>query len=95
MLTLRWSDEAVEDLIEIIAYIEERDPRAADRLQADIVGTAEMLSDRPLLYRPGRVAGTREAVVRPNYLLVYQVGDAFVDVLRVLHTSRQYPAGGR
>ncbi len=91
MLALRWSDEAVDDLTEIVAYIEERDSRAADRLYADIVATAEQFSERPLLYRPGRVPGTREAVVRPNYLIVYQVGDAFVDVLRVLHTARQYP----
>lgn len=91
MLVLRWSDEAVGDLTEIIAYIEERDPGAADRLHTDIVATAEQFAERPYLYRPSRVAGTREAVVRPNYLIVYQVGETFVDVLRVLHTARHYP----
>ncbi len=91
MPTLRWSTEALDDLTDIIAYIEERDPRAAARLHFDIVATTEQLTDRPFLYRPGRVLGTREAVVRPNDLIVYQVGDTFVDVLRVLHTARQYP----
>ena len=60
-------------------------------LHADIVTTVEMLSERPFLYRRGRVAGTREALVRPNYLIVYQVGAQSLDVLRDLHTARQYP----
>ena len=91
MLALRWSSEALDDLTEIIAYIDDRNPDAAHRLQSDIVATTEQFIDRPFLYRPGRVPGTREAVVRPNYLIVYQVGELFVDVLRVLHTARQYP----
>jgi len=88
---LRWSEEAVGDLSDIVDYIEERDPGAADRLRADVAATAEQFAERPYLYRPGRVAGTREALVTPNYLIVYQVGEAFVDVLRVLHTARRYP----
>ncbi len=46
---------------------------------------------RDFLYRPGRIAGTREAIVRPNYLIVYRAGDRFVDVLRILHAALQYP----
>jgi addiction module RelE/StbE family toxin len=91
VLVLRWREEALEDLAEIIDYIDARDSAAADRLHADIVATAEQFAERPFLYRPGRVPGTREAVVRPNYLIVYQVGEIFIDVLRVLHTARQYP----
>ena len=91
MLAVRWSDEATYDLADIIDYIEQRDPRAAIRLHADITTTAEYLGERPFLYRPGRLAGTREAVVRPNYLIVYQVGETWVDVLRILHAAREYP----
>ena len=91
MLAVRWTDEATSDLAEIVAYIEARNVSAAQRLHADIVTTVEMLSDRPFIYRLGRVAGTREALVRPNYLIVYQVSAQFLDVLRVLHTARQYP----
>ncbi len=91
MLVVRWADEAVEDLATIIDYIDQRNPSAARRLHDDIVVTAENLGERPFLYRPGRVPGTREAVIRPNYLIVYQVGSTFVDVLRVVHAAREYP----
>ena len=30
------------------------------------------------MYRPGRVSGTREAVVHPNYIVIYRVIEAAV-----------------
>jgi plasmid stabilization system protein ParE len=35
--------------------------------------------------------GTRELVVHPNDLLVYDVADERVRVLRVLHAAMQWP----
>jgi addiction module RelE/StbE family toxin len=90
VLIVRWNEEAVGDPADIIRYIEERNEPAARKLKLDITAAIERLGDRPFLYRPGRVAGTREAIVRPNYLIVYKVGDQFVDVLRILHAARQY-----
>lgn len=63
MLPLVWRAEARADLLDIIAYIGERNLSAAERLLAIIEHTAEQLSEHPFLYRPGRVPGTREAVV--------------------------------
>jgi plasmid stabilization system protein ParE len=74
VLAVRWADEAVVDLAEIIGYIEVRDPLAAQRLLDDILQTIEQLPLMPSLFRSGRVEGTREIVVRPNYLVVYKVG---------------------
>ena len=45
------------------------------------------------MYRRGRIIGTREAVVHPNYILVYRVGADTVEVVNVLHTRREYPPG--
>ena len=88
---IRWASEATGDLADIISYIEARNPPAAGELFRDILQTVERLPEMPFLFRPGRVPGTREVVIRPNYLVVYKVGDSAIEVLRVLHARRQYP----
>ena len=41
--------------------------------------------------RPGRVLGTRELVIGGlPYIIPYRVRDNYVDILRVLHTSRRW-----
>ncbi|MFZ6734055.1 type II toxin-antitoxin system RelE/ParE family toxin [Undibacterium sp. Ji42W] len=50
-----------------------------------------MLGEHPLLFRSGRVAGTREVVVHPNYILVFRVTVSAVEILNVLHSRQQYP----
>ena len=91
MQTVRWTDEATTDLVEIIDYIEQRNAAAALALLAAIVQSAENLPFTPYLFRPGRMAGTREHVVHPNYIVIYQVGSEVIDVLRVLHSRQPYP----
>lgn len=44
---------------------------------------------RPKLHKAGRVKGTREIVVRPNYGMVYRVTGDVVEVMRVLHAAQQ------
>ena len=73
MLTLVWRASALDDLENVITFIAERDVSAAERLQAAIEGCAERLPEHPFMFRPGGVPGTREAVVHPNYILVYRV----------------------
>ena len=93
MQTIRWADEATTDLVAIIDYIEQRNATAAQNLYATIVQSVESLPLMPYLFRPGRVAGTREQVVHPNYIVVYQVGNDVIDILRVLHSRQEYPYG--
>ena len=52
---------------------------------------AERLVDHPFMYRRGRVLVTREAVVHPNYIVVYHVAEDATDILNVLHSRQQYP----
>ena len=91
MQTVRWSEEATTDLVEIIDYIEQRNAAAAKNLYAAIVQSAENLPLMPYLFRPGRVPGTREFVVHPNYIVVYLVGSDAIDILRILHSRQHYP----
>jgi toxin ParE1/3/4 len=90
MLPLIWSAEARADFLEIIEYIAARNPDAALRLHGAINYTAERLPTHPYMHRPGRDPGTREAVVHPNYLIIYRVGDV-IEILAVLHARQQYP----
>lgn len=87
---VRWTEEATTDLVEIIDFIEQRNVQVARDLHSALLVTAANLAASPHLFRRGRVTGTREAVVHPNYILVYQVTDT-VDILRILHARQQYP----
>ena len=91
MTTLVWRASALDDLETIISFIGDRDTAAAERLQAAIEACAERLPEHPFLYRPGRVEGTREAVVHPNYILIYRVDAKAVEIVSVVHARREYP----
>lgn len=93
MLPLVWRTEARADLAEIITYIAQRNLPAADRLAAAIEHVTEQLPAHPYIHRPGRIAGTREAVVHPNYIVVYKVAAA-IEVLAELHARQSYPRVG-
>ena len=66
---------------------------AAAKLKAAIETSAEHIAVHPYMYRIGRILGTREAVVHPNYMLIYEVGVDFVEIMSVIHSRRQYPPG--
>ncbi len=91
MLPVNWSDDALDDLAEIIAYVTDRNEASAQRLRDLITVDAERIPLYPYLHRPGRVGGTREAIVHPNYVIVYRVARDAVDILAVLHARQQYP----
>ena len=90
---LEWREAARADLLAIVDYISDDNPDAAQRLKDEIEHKASKLADRPKLYRPGRVAGTREMVIRPSYIVVYAEDDRAVVILRVLHAAQQWPPG--
>lgn len=90
MLLVKWRSQAIAALAEIIDYVEQYNPIAASELHHTIVTAAEDLSLMPYKFRKGRLPATREMVVHPNYVVVYQITEC-VEVIDVLHTSQQYP----
>jgi len=89
---LEWRQSARDDLLAIIDYISDDSPDAAQQLKDEIEAKAARLPERPLIYREGRVGGTREMVVRSNYIAIYAVEAEAVSILRVLHAAQQWPA---
>ncbi len=75
----------------IFDRIAQDNPGAAIALDEDLMAKAEQARQTPTLYKPGRVKGTRELVVRPNYVMVYRVEGDTLAVLRVLHARQNYP----
>lgn len=62
-------------------------PVAARETVQRITVAIDTLAENPLLdeSRPGRVAGTRELVVTPNYLVPHRIKNGVLEVLRVMH----------
>ena len=92
MLALEWREAARADLLAIVDYISDDNVDAALRLLDEIEAKTEKLRHRPKLYRRGRVAGTREMVVRSNYLVIYAEDAQVVTILRILHAAQRWPA---
>ncbi|PQQ35795.1 type II toxin-antitoxin system mRNA interferase toxin, RelE/StbE family [Photorhabdus luminescens] len=89
-----WRKIAEADWERIFDYIAQNNPNpnAALELDADFDTKIELAVQQPKLYRPGRMRGTREIVVRSNYVIVYRIKDSgTVVVLRVLHAAQQWP----
>jgi toxin ParE1/3/4 len=88
---LQWRPLGVADRVAIMDYIAQDNPAAAIDLDDEFEAKAEQARQRPTLYKPGRIKGTREIVVRPNYVIVYRVAGDAVEVLRVLNAAQRWP----
>lgn len=91
--TVQWLSIALEDLHEIVVYLAKEDRELAQEIAQHIWDTGQSLKLMPSRGRPGRVAGTRELVLTAYpYFIAYRVRQGKVQILRVRHTSRQYPS---
>ncbi|MBV8453350.1 MAG: type II toxin-antitoxin system RelE/ParE family toxin [Deltaproteobacteria bacterium] len=91
-MTIRWLDQAVEDLKAVRAYIARHNPSAAAAVAQRIRDAVKILGDYPAAGRAGRVPNTRELIVAGTpYILPYRVRAESVEILRVLHGAQQWP----
>lgn len=90
-MNLLWRPLAQEDRDRIFDYVVQDNPQAAIDLDELFKKKANAIAEQPKLFKAGRIKGTREAVVHPNYVLVYQVSTDTVTILRVLHTAQAWP----
>lgn len=89
-MLVEWRPLARAQLREILEYISDRNIVAASELYKNIEAAISALPQHPYLYRFGRVPGTREIVVHPNYLVVYRVTNR-IEIVTVLHARQEYP----
>ncbi|UAN65646.1 type II toxin-antitoxin system RelE/ParE family toxin [Serratia sp. JSRIV006] len=86
-MRLEWKPMALTDRENIMDYISQDNPRAAIALDDEFETAAERACYSPDMYKAGRIKGTRELVVRPHYILIYQTEGDVLTVLRVLHAA--------
>lgn len=93
MFKVEWTDEAEQDLENILTYyLEEAGLRVANAIFVRIKEQVGSLTLFPHRCRPGRVPGTKEYVLhRLPYIAVVHIGDDTVSVLNLIHTARKYP----
>ena len=91
MPVLSWRETARADLLTIVGYIADDNPDAAQELKDEIEAKVSELARFPKMYKFGRVAGTREMIIRTNFIVVYAEDADTVCVLRVLHAAQLWP----
>ncbi len=85
-----WLPEAERNREGQLAYIAERNPRAAIAMGDAIEAAVARLADHPEGAQPGRVHGTRELVVTGTpYVVVYRVEPSAVLILRMLRGAQR------
>lgn len=93
-MIVRWTRQAMNDRASIFDYLAEKNPLAALSIDTAFEQAATQLGQFPYSGKIGLVIGTRELLPHPSYRLVYEVGDSHVDILAIIHTSRQWPPTG-
>lgn len=98
MRTVIWSSDALDELDQQIAYIAAGDGKAAEVVADRLEQAGERLG-AALTGRPGRVPGLYEKSVSGTpYIIAYAVDPPgylqTVVIVRIIHTARDWPAGG-
>jgi toxin ParE1/3/4 len=93
-----WSAEARQDYLDILRYIADDNPFAAEKV-ADAIEKAGNDLGSFATGRPGRVTGTYEKpVTQLPYIVAYALashaGRECVVILRVIHAARDWPDEG-
>ncbi|MBC7857632.1 MAG: type II toxin-antitoxin system RelE/ParE family toxin [Burkholderiaceae bacterium] len=90
-MVVKWTRTALANLVAIVEYIEKDNVERAKSFALEIQAKTNRLAEFPGMGRPGRVIGTRELVIHPNYLIPYRMRGDVVEILRVQHAARRWP----
>ena len=90
---IRWLGAAAADRRRITRYIaqQSREPRIAISFMDTLMRKIELLGHGTVQFKPGRLVGTREYGVHPNYIVVYRVNEIAkqVDIIRLWNAWTQ------
>jgi len=91
-MRVRWTTPAANDLYNIVQHIQQDDPAAAAEVAKTLYDGCGSLRNFPNRGRKGRIERSRELVF-PGlpYIVVYQVHDQVVELLRIYHGAQDWP----
>ena len=88
-----WSPQAKEDLFSLFSYVAADNPSSARKLRDTIFSKIEILVETPSIGRPGRVPETKELIIdNTPYIIPYRCVHDRLEIIRVYHSSRKWPA---
>jgi toxin ParE1/3/4 len=83
------SEQAEQDVADILAYLGERNPDAADRLAEAIDARCARIANFPEIGRSrDDLAPGLRSVVIDRYVLFYRASEEAISMVRVLHGAR-------
>jgi toxin ParE1/3/4 len=86
------SERFKRELQSQIAWLFERNERAADAAEKRVRVAIRRLARFPELGRAGRVEGTRElSVPRTRFIIAYRLTDARVEIVALRHAKQDWP----
>lgn len=88
-MLIKWTKTALRSVDEIAGYIAKDNPTRATGFVLELKAAVTKLQAHPGMGRAGRVPGTRELVLHKNYIAIYRVRDADVEILRLHHAARK------
>ena len=83
------TDQFLADLEDVVLFIAQDNVLAAIDVEQHVHGQVDSLADPNFPRRIGRVPGTLELVVRPNYVVILQQTNTTVTAFSVLHVARR------
>lgn len=90
-MSVIWRPAASADVARIVAHIADENPIAARAVAQELFVAAASLVIFPRRGRRGSTPGTRELVVVRPYIIVYDVNDDAVTILRIWHGAQLRP----
>jgi toxin ParE1/3/4 len=97
MSSYLFTPQALGDLLDIWSFIAQNNPTAADRVEEAVFGACDFLADSPLAGRVRKEFTPRPVrfwVVQPypSYLIVYDPEKKPLQIIRILHGTRDLPS---
>lgn len=87
-----WSRLARTRRLEILRYISRYNNDAARKMDVLFRQSAKRLVSFPHSGVAGRIEGTRELTVHPNYIVVYKVSQEVIEIITIAHAAQLFPA---